>query len=75
MPTGITLTDTLGIIPIIWLIAWASTYIGGEVRTPTKTQLRATVGGMLLYAGIAFVLFFAHLGPRDDRVQPGARPG
>jgi amino acid transporter len=59
MPTGITLADTLGIIPIIWLIAWASTYIGGEVRTPTKTQMRATVGGMLLYAGIALVLFFA----------------
>ncbi len=59
MPTGMTIGDTLGIIPIIWLIAWASTYLGGEVRTPTKTQLRATVGGMLLYAGIAFVLFFA----------------
>jgi amino acid transporter len=63
MPTGITLTDTLGIIPIIWLISWASTYMGSEVRTPTKTQLRATVGGMLLYAGIAFVLFVAIAGP------------
>ena len=63
MPTGFTLTDTLGIIPIIWLISWASTYMGGEVRSPTKTQLRATVGGMLLYAGIAFVLFFAISGP------------
>ena len=59
MPTGMTIGDTLGIIPIIWLIAWASTYIGGEVRTPTTTQLRATVGGMLLYAGIAVVLFLA----------------
>jgi basic amino acid/polyamine antiporter, APA family len=59
MPTGMTIQDTLGIIPIIWLIAFASTYIGGEVRTPVKTQLRATVGGMLLYAGIAFVLFLA----------------
>ncbi len=59
MPTGTTIGDTLGIIPIIWLIAWASTYLGGEVRTPMKTQLRATVGGMLLYAGIALVLFFA----------------
>ncbi|MEX2183414.1 MAG: APC family permease [Chloroflexota bacterium] len=59
MPTGFTIGDTLGIIPIIWLVAWASTYIGGEVRTPVKTQLRATVGGMLLYAGIAFVLFLA----------------
>jgi amino acid transporter len=63
MPTGFTITDTLGIIPIIWLIAWASTYMGSEVRTPTKTQLRATVGGMLLYAVIAFVLFFAMSGP------------
>lgn len=59
MPTGMTIGDTLGIIPIIWLIAWASTYMGGEVRTPMKTQLRATVGGMLLYGGIALVLFFA----------------
>jgi basic amino acid/polyamine antiporter, APA family len=59
MPTGITLRDTLGIIPIIWLIAWASTYIGGEVRSPARTQLRATVGGMLLYAGIALVLILA----------------
>jgi amino acid transporter len=58
MPTGFSLADTLGIIPIIWLIAWASTYVGGEVRAPVKTQLRATVGGMLLYAGIAFGLFF-----------------
>ena len=62
MPTGFSLVDTLGIIPIIWLIAWASTYIGGEVRTPTRTQLRATVGGVLLYAGIAFVLFAAIAG-------------
>ena len=59
MPTGFSLKDTLGIIPIIWLVAWASTYIGGEVRTPVKTQLRATVGGMLLYAAIAFGLWFA----------------
>ncbi|HET7678477.1 MAG TPA: APC family permease [Candidatus Limnocylindrales bacterium] len=62
MPTGITLADTLGIIPIIWLIAWASTYIGGEVRTPVKTQLRATVGGLLLYAGIAFALVLSFSG-------------
>jgi APA family basic amino acid/polyamine antiporter len=59
MPTGLSIVDTLGIIPIIWLVAWASTYLGGEVRTPTRTQLRATVGGMLLYAGIALVLFIA----------------
>lgn len=56
MPTGFSLRDTLGILPIIWLISWASTYIGAEVRSPLKTQLRATVGGVLLYGGIAFVL-------------------
>ena len=59
MPTGFSLTDTLGIIPIIWLISFASTYVGSEVRNPLSTQIRATVGGMLLYAGIAFVLFLA----------------
>ena len=59
MPTGFSLSDTLGIIAIIWLIAWASTYIGGEVRTPTRTQILATVGGSLTYAGIALALLFA----------------
>jgi APA family basic amino acid/polyamine antiporter len=59
MPTGFSLSDTLGIIPIIWLISFASTYVGSEVRNPLSTQIRATVGGMLLYAGIAFVLFLA----------------
>jgi amino acid transporter len=62
MPTGFSLRDTLGILPIIWLIAWASTYIGAEVRTPLKTQLRATVGGVLLYGGIGFVLALAMAG-------------
>lgn len=56
MPTGFSLWETLGILPIIWLISWCSTYIGAEVRTPLKTQMRATVGGVLLYGGIAFVL-------------------
>lgn len=59
MPTGFSWRDTLGITAIIWLIAWASTYVGAEVRTPARTQLRATVGGVLLYAGIAIVLFAA----------------
>jgi amino acid transporter len=59
MPTGFSIGDTLGIIAIIWLIAWASTYVGGEVRTPAKTQLRATVGGVLLYGAIALGLFAA----------------
>jgi amino acid transporter len=59
MPTGFSLADTLGIVAVLWLVAWASTYVGGEVRTPKRTQLRATVGGYLLYAGIAFVLLLA----------------
>jgi amino acid transporter len=56
MPSGITLRDTLGIFPIIWLVAWASTYIGGEVQTPRKTQLWGTVGGSLMYATAVFVI-------------------
>lgn len=63
MPTGFSLRDTLGILPIIWLIAWASTYVGAEVRTPLKTQLRATVGGVILYAGIALVLLLVMARP------------
>jgi APA family basic amino acid/polyamine antiporter len=59
MPTGFSWFETLGILPIIWLIAWASTYVGAEVRTPAKTQLRATVGGVVLYAAIAWVLMLA----------------
>ena len=59
MPTGFSLADTLGIVAVLWLVSWASTYMGAEVRTPTKTQLRATVGGYLLYAGIAWVLMLA----------------
>ncbi len=59
MPAGFSLVDTLGIIPIIWLISWCSTYVGGEVRTPVRTQLKATAGGMLLYGGIAWVLMLA----------------
>ncbi|MBI4259683.1 MAG: APC family permease [Actinobacteria bacterium] len=59
MPTGFSLAHLLGILPILWLVSWASTYIGGEVRTPARTQLRATVGGYLLYAGIAWVLMLA----------------
>jgi amino acid transporter len=59
MPTGFGIYDTLGIVAVLWLVSWASTYIGGEVRTPNKTQLRATVGGYLLYAGIAWLLILA----------------
>jgi amino acid transporter len=56
MPGGITLHDTLGIIAVTWLLAYASTYIGGEVRSPRRTQLIGTVGGSILYTGVAVVL-------------------
>jgi APA family basic amino acid/polyamine antiporter len=58
---AITLKDTLGIFPIIWLVAWASTYIGGEVQTPRKSQLWGTVGGSLLYT-ISVLLIAALIG-------------
>lgn len=56
MPTGFNLMDTLGIVSIIWLISWCSTYVGGEVRTPQRSQLIGMVGGLLLYGGIVFVV-------------------
>jgi len=59
MPTGFSLADTFGIFSIIWLISWASTYLGAEVRTPRKTQLWGMVYGMLTYAALAFVLALA----------------
>src|SRR5258706_2965871 len=36
MPTGFSIVDTLGISGIIFLMAFASTAIGAEVRTPKK---------------------------------------
>jgi APA family basic amino acid/polyamine antiporter len=59
MPGGITFRDTLGIVAITWLLAFASTYIAGEVRSPRRTQLTGTVGGSLLYTAVVLVLFAA----------------
>jgi basic amino acid/polyamine antiporter, APA family len=59
MPSGITLHDTLGIFAVTWLLAFASTYIGGEVRSPRRTQLVGTVGGSILYTIVAIVLLAA----------------
>jgi amino acid transporter len=56
MPGGITLHDTLGIFAVTWLLAFASTYIAGEVRSPRKTQLLGTVGGSLVYTAVALLL-------------------
>ena len=44
-PGGVTVRDTLGIVAITWLLAFASTYIAGEVRSPRRTQTVGTVGG------------------------------
>lgn len=56
MPSGITLHDTLGILGITWLLAFASTYIAGEVRTPRRTQLLGTVGGSIVYTVVVLLL-------------------
>jgi APA family basic amino acid/polyamine antiporter len=59
MPGGITLHDTLGIFAVTWLLAFASTYIGGEVRSPKRTQIIGTVGGSVLYTLVAILLLAA----------------
>jgi APA family basic amino acid/polyamine antiporter len=52
LPSGHTLGDTLGIFAVATSIsATCSAYIGGEVRTPIRTQLLGGVGG-----GVAFML-------------------
>ena len=56
MPTGFSLADTLGISGIIFLMAFASTSIGAEVRTPKRTQLYGAVGGVIAYTGAVLVL-------------------
>lgn len=59
MPSGITVHDTLGIFAITWLLAFASTYIAGEVRSPRKTQLLGTAGGSAVYTIVAILLLLA----------------
>ena len=56
MPTGFSIRDTLGISGIIFLMAFASTSIGAEVRTPKKSQLYGAVGGVVVYTGAVLVL-------------------
>jgi amino acid transporter len=56
MPGGVTVHDTLGILGVTWLLAFASTYIAGEVRSPRKTQLLGTVGGSAVYTVVVLLL-------------------
>ena len=63
MPGGITFRDTLGIVAITWLLAFASTYIAGEVRSPRRTQLAGTVGGSVVYTVVVMLLLAAIVVP------------
>jgi amino acid transporter len=56
MPTGFSWMDTLGISGIIFVMAFASTAIGAEVRSPKRSQLYGAVGGIAAYMGAVFVL-------------------
>jgi basic amino acid/polyamine antiporter, APA family len=56
MPTGFSITDTLGIAGIIFIMAFASTSIGAEVRTPKRSQLYGAVGGIIAYLGAVILL-------------------
>jgi basic amino acid/polyamine antiporter, APA family len=59
MPGGVTLHDTFGIVAITWLLAFISTYIAGEVRSPRRTQTVGTVGGTLVYTAVVMLLLAA----------------
>jgi basic amino acid/polyamine antiporter, APA family len=62
-PDGITLHDTLGILAVTWLLAFASTYIAGEVRSPRRTQTIGTVGGSIVYTLVVLVLLLVIVKP------------
>lgn len=72
MPTGTTLMGLLGIFGIIWLVGIASTYIAGEVRTPKRTQLVASVGGSLVYSGAVFLLVLFMFKPVGEAFNKAA---
>ncbi len=59
MPGGVTFRDTIGIFAITWLLAFASTYIAGEVRSPRRTQTTGTVGGTFMYTAVVMLLLAA----------------
>jgi amino acid transporter len=56
LPHGKTLYDTLGMLPICLTTFVLAGYIGGELRTPRKTQLATTLGGSTFFYILLIVI-------------------
>jgi APA family basic amino acid/polyamine antiporter len=56
LPTGHTLNATLGMLPICLTTFVLSGYMGGELRTPRKTQLFTTLGGSIFFYCILIII-------------------
>jgi basic amino acid/polyamine antiporter, APA family len=56
LPHGHSLYDTLGMLPICLTTFVLSGYMGGELRTPRKTQLFTTLGGSTFFYIILIVI-------------------
>ena len=58
-PSGITAYDLFGMFALVSYTAVVSAYLGGEVRSPRKSQLIAGVGGGLLYFAFLVIIVLA----------------
>jgi basic amino acid/polyamine antiporter, APA family len=56
LPHGKTLGDTLGMLPICLTTFVLAGYMGGELRTPRKTQLFTTLGGSTFFYVILIII-------------------
>jgi amino acid transporter len=56
LPSGHTLNATLGLIPIVLTTFVLAGYMGGELRTPRKTQLITTFGGSTFFYCILIII-------------------
>jgi amino acid transporter len=56
LPHGHSLNDTLGLLPICLTTFVLSGYMGGELRTPRKTQLFTTLGGSVFFYVILIII-------------------
>ena len=56
LPHGHSLNATLGMIPVCLTSFVLSGYMGGELRTPRKTQLLTTLGGSVFFYAILIII-------------------
>jgi basic amino acid/polyamine antiporter, APA family len=55
-PSGYSLSDTLGMFAVATSVSAAGAYMGGEVRTPLRTQIIGGAGGGLFFGGLVLLV-------------------